>query len=294
MARRTLSLLLALLLVFSLSAPAFADVSKYVLDRSGDADARSVRVYIDSLLTLRGYCIGEKYYISAEKLLKLLDIQPDIQLDDKGVLTVNFEGFDFSCEEEDEFALVNYRYIPIPGGYRLLGGEICLPLEAYSFGLGVDFTVYESGRSISIARTALTPIEGEKGYYNKFHSDDVLWLSRIIYAEASKQCMEGKIGVGNVVLNRKEDIYFPDEIKDIIFDTANGVQFSAAVSGLEFTPTEQARVAAYMALDGINPVDDAEYFINQSKTKSTWHRDNLDFVVTIGDHDFYADRRYSQ
>jgi N-acetylmuramoyl-L-alanine amidase len=92
-----------------------------------------------------------------------------------------------------------------------------------------------------------TIVSGDQ-YYD---SDDVKWLSRIINAEAEAEPLEGKIAVGNVVLNRVASDEFPDTIYSVIFDKANGVQFSPTASGAIYnTPTDESVLAAKMCLDG--------------------------------------------
>ena len=57
-------------------------------------------------------------------------------------------------------------------------------------------------------------LESGETFYN---ADDVSLLSHIIYAEAGNQPIAGKIGVGDVVMNRVASDRFPDTVKDVIY-----------------------------------------------------------------------------
>ena len=55
-----------------------------------------------------------------------------------------------------------------------------------------------------------------------YSEDDLYWLSRIIEAESKGEPMEGKIAVGNVIINRRESPDFPDSIYEVIFEKTSG------------------------------------------------------------------------
>ena len=59
----------------------------------------------------------------------------------------------------------------------------------------------------------------------------VMWLSRIIYAEANTEPLLGKIAVGNVIMNRVNSSEFPDTIYSVIFDKNYGIQFTPVANG---------------------------------------------------------------
>ncbi|TCQ00567.1 cell wall hydrolase [Serpentinicella alkaliphila] len=119
--------------------------------------------------------------------------------------------------------------------------------------------------------------------------DDIYWLSRIIHAEAQGEPYEGKVAVGNVVLNRVAHRDFPNTIRGVIYDKQYGyVQFSPVLDGsINNTPNEESRRAAIDALDGYRPVGTALYFLNPRKATNFWIVHNRRYFMTIGDHDFY-------
>lgn len=119
-------------------------------------------------------------------------------------------------------------------------------------------------------------------------SDELLWLARIICAEACAEPMEGKIAVGNVVLNRVASDEFPDTIYGVIFDRKYGVQFEPVLNGTVYCdPDSSCMEAAKRALAGENVVGGSLYFFNPELAQSTWISDNRDFYTSIGGHDFY-------
>ena len=118
-------------------------------------------------------------------------------------------------------------------------------------------------------------------YYN---ADTLYWLSRIIHAESGNQILEGKIAVGNVVMNRVKDPKFPNNIYDVLYQKN---QFAPASSGsLKRTPNEESVIAAKLVLDGAEIVPTALFF-NRAGL-SCYASRNRTYVTTIGEHAFYA------
>ncbi|MCC5910903.1 MAG: cell wall hydrolase [Clostridiaceae bacterium] len=119
--------------------------------------------------------------------------------------------------------------------------------------------------------------------------EEVYWLSRIIHAEAQGEPYQGKVAVGNVVLNRVKDSNFPNSIYGVVFDRQHGyTQFSPVIDGSIYnTPHADSVKAAREALDGVRPVGEALYFLNPRKATNFWIPAQRKYMMTIGDHDFY-------
>lgn len=123
-----------------------------------------------------------------------------------------------------------------------------------------------------------------KGTYD----EDLYWLSRIIQAEAQGEPFEGKLAVGSIIINRKNDSDFPDTIKEVIFDTNYGYQYTPVLNGtIHNSPSSESIKAAKMVLAGNNNISDCLYFLNPRKSTSTWIIENRTFYKRIGLHDFY-------
>lgn len=122
-----------------------------------------------------------------------------------------------------------------------------------------------------------------------YDGSDLYWLSRLIEAESRNEPLEGKIAVGNVVLNRVRSEAFPGDVIAVIFDREHGVQFSPAESGtINLSPGEESTVAAKLCFEGVDMADGSFYFVNPKTGDDSWFKSKLTFIKTIGRHDFYA------
>ena len=122
-----------------------------------------------------------------------------------------------------------------------------------------------------------------------YTSDELYWLSRIISAESRGEPLEGKIAVGNVVLNRVKSSEFPDTIKEVIFDDRWGGQFEPVRNGTIYqTPTDESILAAKLCLNGANVIGDSLYFLAPALAQNFWIVENREYIATIGCHDFYC------
>lgn len=114
--------------------------------------------------------------------------------------------------------------------------------------------------------------------------EDFYWLVRVISAEARGEPLIGQIAVGAVVLNRVKSPYFPDTVKEVIFQPG---QFSVVADGSIYQPpVPSAYTAARLALRGYDPTNGSLYFYNpQMVSSSNWIRSRA-VVKAIGRHLF--------
>ena len=112
--------------------------------------------------------------------------------------------------------------------------------------------------------------------------EEIRLLSALIYCEAGNQSREGKVAVGNVVLNRIRSGKFPNTMKEVIYQRG---QFSPVGSGWlswvlrKGEIPESCREAAIAALQGEAPVGNAIFFM----------RKNLHYTgMIIGAHCFWG------
>jgi len=122
-----------------------------------------------------------------------------------------------------------------------------------------------------------------------YTKDDEFWLARIIEAEAGGEPYNGKVAVGNVILNRVSSKEFPNSIYDVIFEYYGSIpQFSPVADGSIYNdPSDDSIKAAKAAINGERPVGDSTYFFNQSKAAGTWIVQNKTYLTKIGGHSFY-------
>ncbi|MCL1936012.1 MAG: cell wall hydrolase [Defluviitaleaceae bacterium] len=158
------------------------------------------------------------------------------------------------------------------------------------FGYEIDFLeelnillIYSEDRNfdISILREII-PL------FSDYSEQDLLWLSRIIYAEARGENFEGMLAVGNVVINRKNHASYPNTIRDVIFDRRNGVQFSPTINGsINNNPCIRSFIAAVEALEGRRNASEALFFINPRISRSSWVANNRNYAFTVQNHAFF-------
>ncbi len=181
------------------------------------------------------------------------------------------------------YVVANGRYLYARDGVMELNGRVAVPVRllARAYNLDVD---YEAENELVM----LSHQEGVEPYLadaGTIYNEDVLyWLSHIIYAESGNQPLEGKIAVGNVVMNRVNDSRFPDNIYDVLFQKN---QFTPASSGSIYRdPNEESVVAAMLVLDGAQVTPDALFF-NGARATNSYAARTRTYVTTIGDHAFY-------
>lgn len=123
---------------------------------------------------------------------------------------------------------------------------------------------------------------------NNYTADDVLWLSRIVYAESGGEPLKGQVAVANVVLNRVQHINYPNTIYGVIFDRNYGVQFQPVANGTIYnTPSKKSVYAAKRAVNGENYVGNCLYFLNEKIATNFWIVNNRKYFTTINNHSFY-------
>ena len=198
--------------------------------------------------------------------------------------TVTYEGNTITVTTGKRYISVNGRYFYTVGEVKNIRGSLYVPIRPYAKALGLDLKWNASTYSVSLT-TSSPYIGNANSQYNK---DDLYWLSRIIEAEAGGEILEGKIAVGNVVLNRVKDKRYPNTIYSVIFDFKHGIQFTPAYTGTVYnTPTEESIIAAKMCLEGYEIIPGVLFFFNPRIATSNWISKNRPFAARIGLHDFY-------
>ena len=127
------------------------------------------------------------------------------------------------------------------------------------------------------------------GSTSSYTESELYWLSRIIEAEAGGEPYRGKLAVGTVVMNRVKSTSYPNTIYGVIFDRKYGVQFTPAYNGMIYkTPSASSIAAAKEVLNGYRVSGNIQFFLNPALASSKWFDQNLTYVMTIGNHRFYA------
>lgn len=194
---------------------------------------------------------------------------------------VKSSSLELTAKIGDSYVTANGRRLSSPGRIFIESNRTYVPLRVVGTAFGFE-TSWNSG---SFTATMVRYRDAVSGY----SSDDVYWLSRIIYAEARGESMAGKLAVGNVVMNRVRNSGFPNTVYGVIFDRNGGVQFTPVSNGEIYRTPDSASVeAAKRCLDGERISSSILFFINTDIANSFWITANRQYVMTIGNHDFYA------
>jgi len=105
-------------------------------------------------------------------------------------------------------------------------------------------------------------------------------MARVIEHEAGNECLEGRIAVANVILNRVNDKRFPNTVSGVIYQKN---QFPGATRS---TPDATSRLAAKMAAEGTNLAPNAFWF-NRASARGFSFAKRL---YVIGNQAFYGNK----
>lgn len=248
----------------------------------------TVPLYLNGLKVFDGYKNGDTTYVSVRSFSETICDSADINWDlDTQTVSVTAEGLELTAKVGDYYICANGRYLLVDGAVDFYDGTVILPIRVIGKVLGADIQWDEQSSSVSIIADDPSMIESAESFYDE---TDLYWLSRLINSESGNQPMEGKIAVGNVVMNRVANETCPDTIYGVIFDAKYGVQFSVvSTGGIYAEPNEESVIAAKICLEGDSVVGtDCIYFVNPTTGASSWFKNTRSFIATYGDHDFYA------
>ncbi len=199
-------------------------------------------------------------------------------------VSVTSLGLHMSVPQDKNYIVANGRYFHAPSGIRNVGGSIYVPIRPLAKAYSLEVTWQNATRSVALESTGKRLRSGEEFY----DSDEVYWLSRIIHAEAGAEPFDGKIAVGNVILNRVRSPQYPNTIYGVIFDRKYGTQFSPVSFGTIYNrPNADSMIAAKLCLEGYTFSDTVLFFMNPRLATTNWIAENRPFAFTIGRHDFY-------
>ena len=279
MRKQLLALLLCLAALAGVSGPALA------AGEAASAEPSVPQIYVDGALYEHAYTavIEHVTYVSLPALAQV--IRPTVTASwENGRAVLRDEGLELTAKPGDLYLCVNGRYLYIAGGvqvgYDENGGAVCtlVPARTLAQALGAALT-WDGAIQISTAGAVL-PVSGAEFY----DADAVFLLSHIIYNESGNQPMEGRIAVGNVLLNRVAHPSFPGTLYDVVYQPG---QFYPEKTGcMEKTPNAESVAAAKLCLEGAVVVPNAYWF--NGVGNSCWASRNKTSVAVIGGHAFYG------
>lgn len=263
MKQRALPMLLALTTVFCASPPAVA----------AEAPA-SVEVRVNhELVDFTGEAYEGVSYLPFYAGVAAL--RPDALITwENGAFYAQAEDFTMSARAGDRYLVINERYFYVPMGVKSQpDGAALVPARTLATALGawIDWFGWVD------LHGGGTPLSAEDRPYDDATVD---LLARVITHEAGNQSLEGKMAVGNVILNRVNSASFPNTVSEVVYQKG---QFPGATNA---KPNAQSIVAAKLVLEGANVVPGAYYF--NGAGISCWASRNKKHITTIGGHAFYG------
>ena len=311
MKKRAISTLLVALAVVSFILPALATKSPEYEEppaQAGKALGKAVEAVPEpsSFIYLNGAPKFLEYelrsgttYVTVSSFVTMADPQAAVEEKD-GVITVNSARVETVVDDEgntsDEvretlsmtvstqipYIVANGRYLYAKDCIITVNGHVAVPIRilAQVFNLDVDYDNVAQAVLLTHKKGSGAYLQSGDSYYDE---DALYWLSRIIYQESGNQILEGKIAVGNVVMNRVADPMFPDNIYDVL-NQPN--QFSPASYLSAWTPNSESVVAAKLVLEGVEILPTALFF--NTVGLYSYAARTRPYVTTIGGHEFYA------
>ena len=249
-----------------------------------------VPVYADGLLFDRAFRNGDTVCVSVSALCDRFGLEAALSAEGGGC-QLALPGVTLRCTAGREYAEADGRYLYTPGGFLLQDGELYLPAQAAAHLFGITAAVTEDPPRVDLDTDRFRLLTGGTDYYSMhFPVEDLYWLSHIIYSESHLQPLAGQIGVGNVVLNRVASPLYPDSIMAVVLERSEtAVQFDPTADGSVHAPVDEAAmIAACLCLEGYNTVGDSMFFVNPDRGDSSWFEAERQFVVRIGEHNFYT------
>lgn len=238
-------------------------------------------LYVDSMIVERSALIYREDIPYVSLRFAALALCSDAVVDWTGeYAAVTAEGLSVVVNPDHNYVVANGRYLYMPEGAIHENGILRVPAQMVAKIFGAEYFMDPDTLNVSLTSGA-EPLDSGDEFYNK---DDLYWLSHIIYAESGNQPLEGKIAVGNVIMNRVADPIFPNSIYGVIFQKN---QFSPVKNGtIDLTPNEESVLAAKLCLDGAVVLPNALWF--NSANRSSWASKHKTYITTIGGHAFYA------
>ena len=281
---RRLSFALLLVLLLPLAGVLGASAATVPLP----AGAVETDVLLDGREILDGECIiiDGVTYVPLRRFCDLFATNKITWNGRTGTATVKNQHLTLTVESGALYIVANGHYYYTAREVLNLGGSLYVPIRPLARALDTELRWNSTARAVELT----SPKDGVYAVpWANYASDEVYWLSRIIYAEAGAEPFRGQIAVGNVVLNRVRHRDYPNTIYGVIFDRKHGTQFSPVAFGTIYkTPSAEAVIAAKICLEGYTLSERALFFVNPRIATSTWIERNRTYEFTVGRHNFYS------
>lgn len=312
MSKRFVSLLVAVALAFSLAgmvstagAAASAGAGSVTwVDTANGFYLNGRQITQMSLMNVNGvpYCTVKYFFESVLTNAKVYWANNGSNV--KGT-TADGETLTLLAQPGSQYMYVNGQSIYVPNGIKIKNGYTMAPIEqlaavfsgstvtydwylnAYVVMTGTCLTgsMYQQAAYQTTAYQPAADVSAVNSYQSTGYYDPQALdlLSRVIDAEAGSMSMEGKVSVGNVVMNRVASSEFPNTVYGVLYQRN---QFTVVnTARFQRTPSADSVAAAKMAMDGVNYVPGAVFY-NVTGLRS-WASYNRPFLMSFAGHDFY-------
>lgn len=200
------------------------------------------------------------------------------------IVSASCRGIVIESKEWASYIEANGRCFYTGPYCRSIGGMLYVPVRPLAKAFDAEVIWNGDNYSVRIIDGGGVCESGDSYYWD----GAVMWLSRIIYAEANTEPLLGKIAVGNVIMNRVNSSEFPNTIYSVIFDRKYGIQFTPVANGSIYNSANaECERAAKMVLEGTSVDDEALYFMNAAAASNLWVKNNREYRFSIGSHSFY-------
>lgn len=223
-------------------------------------------------------------YVSLAAMAKALDESAAAAWNGStGTVTVTTANLTMTARLGDHYVIANGRYLYVAERVGQSNGTIMVPLSVVTEAFDAKLNWDAASGKVLVQRGSGALMSGD-AFYNQ---DDLFWLSRVIFAESGNQPLEGKMAVGNVVLNRVASPIFPNSVHAVL---SQRNQFSTYKGGklANRTPNESSIIAAKLVMDGgvVEEVKNALWF--DAMCSNSWAARHKACLVVIGGHKFYG------
>lgn len=221
-------------------------------------------------------------YVALAPMAQLLDGTAQASWDGSGnTLTITTAKMSVTAKVGQLYLEANGRYLYLPESVQMEAGQVTVPLRTVAKAFDASLA-WDAATGVVTVTSGSGALQSGEAFYSQ---EALYWLSRVIHAESGNQPLEGKMAVGNVVLNRVASPIFPNSVEGVL---AQKNQFSTYKSGkiANCTPNETSIIAAKLVLDGgvVEETNGALYFDSNA---GSWAARNKECIATIGGHKFY-------
>jgi len=201
-------------------------------------------------------------------------------------------GASVSWDDASETVVISYENNLMTYQGPIANNIMMAPLSFFADTFNAQLTVNDKLNLIILNTIGDTVTEKQAltllPSYNGYTEEDLNWLAKIVEAEAQGETYPSKLGVANVIINRRDSGQYPETIKGVIFDKKYGVQFTPTANGSVYnTPSSSSFIAAMEALEGRNNAPKTLFFLNPDIATNNWIPNNRQFAFTIGGHNYY-------